>query len=69
MKNQHFDPKFTWTPTLFVTGVTFLLFCKILELLNSSYPKIFLWVGLTALLAGCVAGLVSFSLKPKDHGH
>jgi len=66
MIDQDLEPKFSWPLALFVLGVSFLIFCKILELLNSSYPTVFIWVGLTALTGGCITAFFSFMMKPKN---
>jgi len=69
MIDQDLEPKFSWTLALFVMGVSFLIFCKLLELLNSSYPKLFIWVGITALTAGCLNAFFSFITRPKNSAH
>jgi len=69
MIDQDLEPKFSWTLAFFISGVSFLIFCKILELLNSSYPRLFLWVGITGLIAGCFMAFMSFIIKPKNTAH
>ncbi len=69
MRDQDVEPKFSWPLALFVTGISCLIFCKVLELLNDSYPAFFLWIGITALVTGCIVGLVSLVMKPKKTSH
>jgi hypothetical protein len=69
MRDKDLEPKFSWTLAFFVTGISFLIFCKVLEMINDNYPVFFLWIGITALVAGCIAGLVSLVMKSKNSSH
>jgi len=69
MRDPDLEPKFSWTLALFVTGFSFLIFCKVLEILNNSYPAFFLWIALAALLAGCIVGLGSLLVRSKNASH
>jgi hypothetical protein len=69
MRDQDLEPRFSWTLALFVTGFCFLIFCKVLEILNNNYPAFFLWIGIAALVGGCIVGLCSLRIKSKNTSH
>jgi hypothetical protein len=63
MKDRDVEPKFSLTMLLVVTGISFLIFCAILRLLNGSYPHIFLWIAIACFGISFLKSLGSLSKR------
>jgi hypothetical protein len=44
--------EFSWTGLFIVTGLCFFGFSAILEFLDHTHPKIFIWIGLLSIFLG-----------------
>lgn len=67
MRDQDIEPKFSWPLAFFVTGISFLTFFYVLEILNESCPRIFLWIGIATLILAIICGIVSLFMHRRNN--
>jgi len=46
--------EFSWTGLFIVTGLCFFAFSAVLEFLDHTHPRIFIWIGLVSIFLGIV---------------
>jgi predicted membrane channel-forming protein YqfA (hemolysin III family) len=56
--------EFSWTAFFVVTGFSFILFSKILHLLDGTRLPIFTWAGIIAIMTGSFYFIVTLKEKP-----
>jgi hypothetical protein len=58
MTDKDFDEKFPYPIAFIVTGLSCFAFRYGMQLLNTSLPSAFYWIGIAAVSLGCISGLI-----------
>jgi hypothetical protein len=69
MRDQEVNSEFSWTSLFLVTGISFLGFCMLLQLLEHHYPALFFKTGLISLAVGCIIGVFTLLINPKTESN
>ena len=59
--------EFSWTAFLLVTGFSFILFSKILRLLDGTRLPAFTWIGVVTILIGSLHFIVTLKEKSEEN--
>jgi len=52
MRDKNLDTGDSWPIAFFTTGICFFIFISFLKIIDNSFPRYFLWIGISSLLSG-----------------
>ena len=65
MDDKDFDTEGPWPIAFITTGISCFIFIFFLRLIDNRFPRIFLWIGASSLLLGCLWLITSILIKKK----
>ena len=65
MDDKDFDTESPWPIAFITTGISCFIFIFFLRLIDNRFPRMFLWIGSSSLLLGCLCLITSILIKKK----